>query len=114
MARAMSCLRRVMAIPTCAETLKFCYPRVHLGRIQGSFPRGPAPAPLRFAFASIETPHPVFGHLLPASGEKELESPRPAKRGEGGALRLRSGQAPRRVRGPLTTSPHRVAGAIAC
>src|SRR6266702_4044059 len=34
-------------------------------------------------------PHPPFGHLLPARGEKDLifESPRPAKRGEGGAKR---------------------------
>src|ERR1700737_4275008 len=34
-------------------------------------------------------------HLLPASGEKALESPRPAKRGEGGAQRrVRGSQFP--------------------
>jgi hypothetical protein len=40
-------------------------------------------------------PHPPFGHLLPARGEKDLsETPRPAQRGEGGAKR--------RVRGALS------------
>ncbi|HEY8181533.1 MAG TPA: hypothetical protein VII32_04795, partial [Thermoanaerobaculia bacterium] len=45
--------------------------------------------------ARLRTPHPPFGHLLPASGAKDLraETPRPAKRGEGGAQR--------RVRGVL-------------
>ena len=36
----------------------------------------------------LGTPHPAFGHLLPASGEKDLiEIPRLAKRGEGAAKR---------------------------
>jgi chromosome segregation protein len=40
----------------------------------------------RGAFIVLDhtTPHPSFGHLLPASGEKVLEAPRPAERGEGG------------------------------
>ena len=44
---------------------------------------------------ALPAPHPPFGHLLPARGEKDLnETPRPAERGEGGAKR--------RVRGAIS------------
>jgi hypothetical protein len=44
----------------------------------------------------MRAPHPAFGHLLPASGEKisRCEIPRLAERGEGGAKRRVRGTTP--------------------
>jgi hypothetical protein len=59
--------------------------------------RRPPALPLAAAFATKYAAAPAVAVLALA------QTPLPAPRGEGGALRLRSGQAPRRVRGAILT-----------